>query len=442
VTSTADTGDTGEPPPVGACPIDQYPEDKQVLFEDSGMTIYDDTVWTKDNLYILMEEVGVDALLTIEAGTVVCFGSDINSSGMLDIHPFDAGGLRVAGTADEHVTFTALDPDKGWSGVYISGAEATIDLAYADFRFASNLEIDAGFWSFGALRIRGPEDEEAVPARLHNVTFSGLKRGGALWLEGPVALSPDSSIRVDAYDLAEEEDKADAAVLVSLQAAGSLAPGMITLAPEIPEQHRGVQPLSDPLSAPATLHALEWPYLAKRGIFVLSSTNHPDMSLTIEAGAELRLGAGAVIQAGTETFNRGDLIVAGTAEAPIRFSYYPFPDAYTDHWGGLFFVDYDPTLSRVSHAVLENGGFSANAEVNDACGDNSTAAIILGATALKTDWQAIAIDHTTIAGSASNGIVAECLSGCVDATLDYTDPALANMFIDITGAPQILATCP
>jgi hypothetical protein len=442
VTSTADTGDTGGPPPAGACPIDQYPEDRQVLFESSGMTIYEDTVWTKDNLYIITEEVGVDAVLTIEAGTTVCFGSDINIHGKLDVRPFNAGGLRVTGTADEHVTFTALDEKKGWSGVYVSGAEAVVDLAYADFVHASDLEIEAGFWSFGALRIRAPADEPPVPARLHNVTFSGLKRGGALWLEGPVTLSPDSSIRVDAYDLAEEEDKADSAVLVSLQAASSLAPGMITLGPEIPEQHRGIQPLSDTLSEHSTLHPLEWPYLAKRGIFVLSSSNYPDKSLTIEAGVEIRLGAGAVIQAGTEAFNRGDLIVAGTAEAPVRMSYYPFPDAFTDHWGALFFATYDPTVSRVSHAVLENAGFSTQAEVNDACGDNSTAAIVLSATALKNDWQAIAIDHTTITGSASNGIVAECSGGCVDATLDYTDPALANMFVDIAGAPQILATCP
>jgi hypothetical protein len=442
VTSTADTGDTGGPPPPGACPIDQFPADKQVLFDSGGTTLHDDTVWTKDNLYILTDRLGVDALLTIEAGTTVCFGRDINSSGMLEIGSISGGGLRVAGTADERVTFTALDPDRGWSGIYINGYAEVIDLAHADFRHASDLELDPGYWSFGALRIRGIEDEEPVPARLHDVTFSGLKRGGALWLEGPVALTPDSSIRVDAFDPTEGEDKADAAVLVSLQAAASLAPGMITLAPEIPEQHRGIELLSDTLSAHSALHPLEWPYLAKRGIFVLSTGNNPKMSLTIEAGVEIRLGAATVIQAGGEAVTHGDLIVAGTAEAPVRFTYYPFPDAFTDHWGGLFFATYDPAVSRVSHAVLENAGGSSIIDVNDACDGNSSGAIVMSATALMNDWPAIAIDHTTIAGSASNGIVAECSLGCVDATLDYTDPALANTFIDIAGAPQLLATCP
>lgn len=445
------TTGTGGGPATGACPIDQFPEDKQVVHDSSSWNILDDTTWTKDKLYLVETELSVDALLTIEAGTTVCFGSDSFSSSFLglDVGSFSGGGIQVQGTAEEHVTFTAIDPGKGWDGVHVSGDATAIDLAYVDFFYGSRSSGNGGnLFSTNAFRVSDGSLDPAMPTRLHHVTFAGAKRGAPLRVDADAGLTADSVVQVTAFDLSQQElQYVDSAVLFSPEAATSLKPGMISIAPEVPESKRGIELVGGTLSADAVIHALDLPYFF-RGYLSISNENGVDpVKMTIEAGALLRLGPTAVIRAGSCFGGTdGDLIVDGTADKPVTLEYYPFPGAFTDHWGGLFFYCYDAAVSRVSHAILKSTGGNSDAEVSDACGDNSSmGAIVLDRPSgvAGSGFPGITIEHTTVDGSTKHGIVAECsFQACIDATVDYTAPELGNTFLNITGEPQVLSTCP
>lgn len=436
----------------GDCPTGQFSADKQVVFDSSTNDISAATVWTKDKLYLVKTNVVVKASLTIEAGTTVCFGGDSGFSGDLGallVGEYETAALEIQGTENEHVTLTAIDSAKGWGGVHVYGNATKIDVAYTDFLFGSRADgVASQHFSYGALRIRDNSSGAAAPpARLHHVTFSGAKQGGPLWLESDAGLTPDSVVLVTAFNLTQNDLQfTDSAVVVTPEAASSLAPGMISIAPEVPESKRGVELLSGNISANSTVRAIELPYLAPHGLVVSNSVAMTPVSLTIEGGAELRLGSAAVIQVGLSgPGTQGDLILDGTAAKPVKLVYYAFPNSFSDRWGGLYFTWYDAGVSRVSHATLQTAGESGFAQVSDACGDSSSRGVIMLESPTGgggSNYPALVIDHTTIDGSVSNGIVAECSIGCIDATANYMDPALGNEFLNITKKPQILATCP
>jgi hypothetical protein len=435
----------------GACPVGAFPAANQLVIDSSSTPMMQDTVWTKDNLYLVKTDLEVRALLTIEAGTTVCFDASFSVSDFIGIHIGDQlpGSIRIQGTSDEHVTLTAIDPGKGWHGVHVSGEATEVDLAYTDFFFASRADPSlADNYSIGALRVRDIAGDPAPVTRLHHVTFSGAKRGGPLQLEADAGLTADSVVLVTAFDLAQDDlEYTDAAVLVSPEAASSLFPGMLSIAPEVPEPTRGIEILDGGMSADSTLRSLGVPFFVHGYLSIGDDYLLEPRTMTIEAGVEVRLGYSAAIQAGSCPLGGdGNLIVDGTAQDPVKLVYYPFPGDVAPSWGALVFRCYDPAVSRVSHAILQSAGGNGFAEVYDACGDNSsTGAIVLDhpdGLGGGTDYPSITIDHTTIDGSLKNGIVAECNVACIDPAIDYMDPALGNVFLNIAGQPQILATCP
>lgn len=447
----AATTGTGGGTTNGACPTGQFPDDKQIVFDSSSAPIQTDTVWTKDNLYLVKTELEVRALLTIEAGTTVCFDATLAVSDFFGLRIGDnsEGGIVAQGTADEHVTFTALDPEKGWHGIHIEGHATKIDLAYTDFYFGSRADGGSNdYFSVSALRVRDGSDVSAPAARLHHVMFAGAKRGGPLRLEADAGLTADSVVSVGAFDLMQDDlEFNDPAVLIAPEAATSLFPSMISIAPEVPESKRGIELISGSMSGDSTLRALGVPYFVRDYLSIADYNHDYPRKMTIEAGVEVRFGSTAVIQAGGGFVgSQGDLIVDGTADKPVQLVYYPFPGSIFDYWGALVFDRYDPAVSRVSYALLKSAGGNASVDVSDACGESSSmGAIVLrppGGGASSTDYPSIAIDHTTIDGSYQHGIVADCGFGCIDPAIDYMDPALGNVFLNIAGQPQILATCP
>ncbi|MFO0591419.1 MAG: hypothetical protein U0441_27975 [Polyangiaceae bacterium] len=450
--STGGTGGTGgSTPGDGACPTGKFPADKQIVFETSS-SIDTDTTWTKDNLYIVKGGLTLEAQLTIEAGTTVCFDNDFFDNGAIHVAEHFEGGIHVAGTQAEHVTLTAVDPAKGWDGVHVFGYATQAELSYTDFYYGSRpADTISQHFTKGAFHTQdaGSSDGMAPAARLDHVSFYDTKQGGTLWLLADAGLTPDSVVTIGGFNLFQDDPQfEDPAVIVSPEAASSLTPGMITLSPDIPESKRGIELLNGTISADATIHAIDIPYFIPSGLFISNSVDKVDpVKVTFEAGVEVRLGAGAWMQVGASGAGTpGNLVLDGTAEKPVKFVHYPFPyNNFADNWGGIVFERYDPAVSRISHAILENGGLIAFSKVSDACGTNSSEGVVL----LKSptggggsDYPSIAIDHTAFNGSYDNGIVAECSIGCIDPAIDYLDPTLGNTFTNIAGKPQILATCP
>jgi len=66
--------------------------------------ITEDVTWSKDIFYVLESSVSVDAILTIEPGTVIKFGEDVNLR-------CDDGKIIAEGTADLPIVFTSLRHD-------------------------------------------------------------------------------------------------------------------------------------------------------------------------------------------------------------------------------------------------------------------------------------------------------------------------------------------
>ncbi|GAB4570271.1 MAG: hypothetical protein Tsb0020_24950 [Haliangiales bacterium] len=95
------------------------------VVEKSGDIDADET-WTSDNVYLLTDKVFVNAVLTIEAGTLVR-GQDGSA---LVVTP--AGSISAVGTADEPIVFTSENETGAttgdWGGVVLIG-EASINTA-------------------------------------------------------------------------------------------------------------------------------------------------------------------------------------------------------------------------------------------------------------------------------------------------------------------------
>jgi hypothetical protein len=75
---------------------------EDVIYVDDNIT--EDATWSKDIFYVLESSVSVDAILTIEAGTVIKFGEGVNLS-------CDEGKIIAEGTAELPIIFTSLRHD-------------------------------------------------------------------------------------------------------------------------------------------------------------------------------------------------------------------------------------------------------------------------------------------------------------------------------------------
>lgn len=157
------------------------------------------------------------------------------------------------------------------------------------------------------------------------------------------------------------------------------------------------------------------PYALPDGLEV--GTFDHDVVLTLDAGVELRMGAGtSVIVA--DNGRSAALRALGTPSMPVRFT----SDAATiaGAWEGIWLRSIDDR-TRFAYAEIAYAG----------SGDGNLA----GAVRMSVDPGGL-FTHTTVRNSATCGLI---LFGAADWTDDYTDPALSNQFLETQGPPTCRA---
>jgi hypothetical protein len=441
---------TGGGAPGSDCPTGAFPNDKHVVYGDDfgGATLDADTVWTKDNLYIVKGDLQIKAALTIQAGTTVCLEYNMfDERGALVVGKDANAKLDIQGTDAEHVVLTSTSSDKFWGGVRAIDPLKSFSIAYTDV-FNASTGADSGDQdvAYGAIRTQENSQDGALPpVRLHHVSFHNLRYGCALHLAHKSGLTADSVVEVQSFAPPQGGGvEPDPAVMMWPEGMDTLAPGMIQLAADLPADKRGVQPIVKGFEKSVTWHGLDIPYLVSGGFYVLPSlfAQQPP-TLTIEAGAEIRLAPANSLEVGGNV-DQGNLVVKGAAGKPVRFL--PLVDSGKpeDDWGGIEFLYYDPAVSSIEYAELVHGGDSLES-VPIACkASSSRGLVVLRAPEIGgSSYAGIPIKNTTFDTAYDNGIVAECdPPTCIDAAADYLDPASGNVFKNIPGKKQILSTCP
>lgn len=126
------------------------------------------------------------------------------------------------------------------------------------------------------------------------------------------------------------------------------------------------------------------PHIIRGAVYVESESG---VTVTIEAGTEIRFEAEASLNFGYSSGTRGVLVANGTAEAPIRFTSVSSTPQKGD-WGTIYLGN-GSSSSVLEHCTLQYGGG----------GGSDTAALTVYGTNNKPT-----IKHCTIEGSAAYGI--------------------------------------
>jgi hypothetical protein len=157
-----------------------------------------------------------------------------------------------------------------------------------------------------------------------------------------------------------------------------------------------------------TLHERGVPYLVGHAtssgdLRVDVPQGKPGVTLTIEAGVEMKFKKDGVLRVGVATSTmpaRASLVAVGTASKPILFTSNEGPVA--GNWWGIWFGDVPSPTSKIDHARVEYaGGTSASGSgscPDNAEGNNDAAIRIFGVPSSEF------ITNTAIVASKTNGI--------------------------------------
>lgn len=363
-----------------------------------GGQIEKDETWrAADNPHIVEYGVFVSGTgtptLTIEAGVVVRFEQDTTLAiGVTG----DAGRLKVLGTEEEPVLFTANSghPQPGhYDGLAIGSAGSAqlehLTVEYSGRAYATGYE--------GCVQFLG---ENTKPVVKH-LTIRDCADFG-------IALYEHASFGAGSTDITIEDSDAHAMYIGSPNAVGTLPPNLA---------FSGNQPDAVFVYAGDVTRTQTWfnrgvPYIIDGGWVYVSGTGRP--VLTIEPGTTLRFGNDSGLNAGV-TGDAGEIKAIGTAEAPIVFTA-DAAEPQPGHWGGLVFGRHASSVSRIEHALVEYAG-----------GENGTG-YDSAAIAVMSDKGGF-VRNTAINHSAGFGILRVDLDSKGFAT-DFTAPALGNSFSD------------
>jgi len=200
------------------------------------------------------------------------------------------------------------------------------------------------------------------------------------------------------------------AILTLADSAGGL-PAAMTVSGNSPD---AVYVVDSYVNTTQTWTGLGIPYIVPGGLEVEGGFSSPRATLTLGAGAELRFSQDSSLL----VKYAGTLVVAGTAQAPVRLV--PNSSApFRGFWGGVTLLS---TGNRIDHAIISHGGATSSA--------------------LRSNLNVYQEDggfvtHSTFSDSSNCGIMGYAgSSGSGGVTTDFTLPVYGNTFLNNTGAPQ------
>ncbi len=317
--------------------VDTATEEVDVLeVEELSDEITEDRTLFSHVLYIVADEIEVDAHLTVEPGTRIQF----ERGASLEIQP-DDGVLYANGEEGEEIVFTGTAEETGyWNGILILSEDPENVLDHTVIEYGGRVAMGAGIDEPASVLI-GDSNTEAE-ASISNTT---LRYSGGHGLKLAMHSITDTQRgRVDVFEENIITDNEEAPVRLTTEMIHMLDPGS-TYAGNSDDYISVVG--NDVEIADATWSNLDAPYR------VSGETDlEGDTRITIEAGTELFFGPGAQFTiaddesgAVIEGEEGNEIVLTGTEEEP-------------GHWNGIFITSDSPD-NVIDHAVIEYAGRDA-----------------------------------------------------------------------------------
>jgi hypothetical protein len=426
------------------CPVDK-PQQIRGYAINAPQELEADETWTADNVYMVLGKFRTGPYtLTIEPGTVVCFGYEqtapVYGSPMHGgIEVSSGGAIKALGTTTQHVIFTSIVEAEWWGGVrYKSGFDASSTLKYVDF-------YKAGASSGGEPIELALSDEDAPLLDVQNVTLHLLQRLGVKVLGK--GFTPQSRIHVASYaPYPSDPTYFDDYHVLQMEFFGAVTvtKEMFTLGDDVPDQVRHLRLHQWQIWKDATFRELSMPYQFPDDLAIPG--NGGPATLTLEPGVVVQMRDR--FQIGNTANALGNLVAVGTAAKPIVFtSVYAAPSTVNGQtpaagdWNAIMFIpgSFDPAVSKFEHVVFDYGAGTGRDTIYT-CQDKTGqawGAVTYNRSLVGGGYRGAPIKNSTFKNAKFYGVRGYCnydqdptkpeLSDCL--LTNYTEASLNNQFI-------------
>jgi len=410
-----------------------------------GVTLTEDAHWTADKVYLVGDDFKVEGhTLTVDAGTVICLYNDAQ---LIVGEGIDPGEIHLDGTADKHITITAVpsadDPTKPDS--FIRGLKMDTfmksTLSYVDIWYGGR-GGGGGAWAFELDdTAQGTKKTDAL---LVDHLYIGQVQSSGFRVGTPNGLAEGSAIRFTGYaEHADTDPDLSYAAAVNFYAALSVNDALTYDKVNIPAASQAVhvETAAPPiyLEHDAELPDIGMPYwYTDMNLIISGPDDATTATFTLDPGVTLHMTG--QLRVGDK--HEGNLVAVGTADKPVIITSAQAKPAAGD-WEGIAFLGsfFDAKVSKIDNAQILYAGI----DVLDSslhvgrCGDDFSGAVeIFGA----GSYAGPPISNTLIAHSLSNGIVAEASNTNTTLATDYSKAALKVTFDDIAMEKLVVDACP
>jgi hypothetical protein len=419
--------------------------DNSVVISD--VVLAEDTTWTADKVYLVGDDFKVkNHTLTVEAGTTICL---YQTGRILVGEGIEPGEIHLDGTEENPIVITAppsasdpTKPDVFHRGIqfdtYMGSTISHVHVWYGGRGGGS------AAWAF-ELTNEAHGNDPTEPLLVDGLVVGEVQSKGVKI--GPeLGLAEGSSIRFGGFVEPEDDAPAlDAVAEINIMASASFAAAFDASGATIPDAARHIDlrtPGADGrIDADVEVFDVDGiPYRYRNALQMVVAGLQDDeegATLTIHDGVTLAMD-GVLSIGGVSGTAMGNLVLAGTAERPVTITSTSDAPAAGD-WEGIYFVgaQFDPARSRIEHAQILYGGVdgSNGQQINQhvgRCGENFVGAIMIGGSG-GLPYEGPSISDTTIAHSASHGIVSDANDSGGYLSTDYDAPDIT--FEDIAGSP-------
>lgn len=299
--------------------------------------------------------------VTIEPGVTIAFTK--TSSGLF---VGGEGSLSAVGTADNPITFTGTEQQKGWwGGIFIGNDNANNKISHAIIEYAGGTNIGSGTGGiYGGVTVSAFANLELTNSTIRHSAEAGL---GVAMMGGDAYGQPD----MIANNKFENNIYTDNLIPVRIPAylAGKLGKNDTYSGNEIDKINisggriRQVQ---------AEWQKTEVPYWVSSNINIRGSLSEShNTRLTIEAGTTVEMGGGLIF-AVWDGYNA--LTAVGTASEPIVFR---GEDPVAGAWGRFQFRQSTSPHNRMEHVNISHAGGGSYDEAMHLNLHNNTLSITL-----------------------------------------------------------------
>lgn len=374
-----------------------------VSFSEINVTedISQSTTWYANKTYIINEEIniGSNAVLTIEPGTVIKFGP----SGSLAVGYYTNATLLANGTAAKPIIFTstAAAPTAGaWEGIFFYDKTlSNTSLAYCNIMYAGSNQY------YGAVNLDGCD------IAINNCTISN---SGSYGIDTYYTNAKGGFVTFDNNTIT---NTAKFGLTIHAQKLSTIGTGNTFT------NIKGISVVGDYNSTtPQTWKNLNVPYIIAEEIDI-------DGNLTIAPGTTFKFESSGHFEIGY--FSSTTFIAEGTATTPITFtSNAATPTAGT--WEGLVFFGHTMNNSKMNYCIVEYAGTVASegaVSLTSTCSFSFTNNIVrnCGAYGITVDAQA---GFTAF----NNNTITNCTNHVIKiSTLHLPDLGTSNTLTAATG---------